>query len=328
MKVVITGGGGFLGNQLAKALITRGCLVAPSGEPEPIDELLLVDIGFPEAATRGLPEHVRTMTADAGDPAVLRELIDRDDLSVFHLASMVSGECEVRFDDALRTNLDGGRHLLEALRNRAGQPRLVFTSSVAVFGGDAMMDPVSDRTKATPQTTYGMTKFMLELLVNDYTRKGFLDGRSARLPTVVIRPGRPNAAASSWASGMFREPIRGEACELPVARDQPHPLIGHRDVIESLIALHEAAPARLGADRNFGLPSHTVTPDQARTVLEKVAGQRGLTLGPLVDRPDPVVRRIVGGWPTATDGSRAIAAGCPAPRTLDRMIEDYLDDFT
>jgi len=144
-----------------------------------------------------------------------------------------------RFDDALRVNLDGGRHVFEAAHPAAGRPRVAFASSIACFGGEAMQDPNTDRTKLTPQTTYGMTKAICELLVNDYSRKGFFDGRSVRLPTVIVRPGKPNAAASSWASGMFREPLNGETCALPIRRDQCQPMTGYRTVIESFIALHE-----------------------------------------------------------------------------------------
>ncbi|MCB1236096.1 MAG: NAD-dependent epimerase/dehydratase family protein, partial [Verrucomicrobiae bacterium] len=183
MKILITGGGGFLGNRLARALRERGRLIGPSGEAEPIDEIALFDAHFSEASQQGLVGDHTLLSRDIGDRDAVFDAVDCDDIAVFHLASMVSGECEVRFDDALRVNLDGGRHLLEALRARAGRPRIVFASSVACFGGEAMDNVVSDRTKRTPQTTYGMTKTILELLINDYSRKGFLDGRSARLPT-------------------------------------------------------------------------------------------------------------------------------------------------
>lgn len=327
MKVVITGGGGFLGSQLCHALRERGTLTGPSGEQEPIEEILLFDSFFSEETEQGLVDHVTLSNADIGDRDAVYSAIDRDDIAVFHLASMVSGECEQRFDDAIRANLDGMRHLLEALREREGMARIVFASSVAVFGGEAMTDPVSDTTKRTPQTTYGMTKAMGEMLINDYSRKGFLDGRSARLPTIVIRPGKPNAAASSWASGMFREPLNGETCYLPVHRDQLHPLLGYRDCIESFIALHEADPASLGDDRAFGLPSHRVSVSEALTVLEQVASDTGISLGMVLDEPDPRIQAIVDTWPTATDGRRAIRIGVPEPRPLAQIIRDYIADF-
>jgi nucleoside-diphosphate-sugar epimerase len=243
---------------------------------------------------------------------------------------MVSGECEERFDDALRVNLDGGRNLFEAARGLGGGTRLVFASSIACFGGDgpdAMEAPCTDRTKLTPQTTYGMTKAVCELMVNDYTRKGFFDGRSARLPTVIIRPGRPNAAASGWASGMFREPLNGVACPLPVHPDQRHPVTGYRTAVESLIALHELPPESLGSDRAVGLPAMSVTPRLAEAALREVARERGLTLGAIEERPDPRIQGIVDRWPVAVDGARSLALGFPPVPPLPIIIRQYLEDF-
>lgn len=332
MKVVITGGGGFLGSQLALKLIERGNLIGPSGDPEPIDSITLFDARFaPQIEAmrteEGAAIDLNLSTGDMGDRDAVFSAIDRDDIAVFHLASMVSGECEQRFDDALRANLDGGRYLLEALREREGRPRLVFASSVAAFGGEVMPDCVTDSTKRTPQTTYGMTKVIGELMINDYSRKGFLDGRSARLPTIIIRPGKPNAAASSWASGMFREPLNGEPCYLPVHRDQCHPVLGYRDVIDSFIALHEADHALLGDDRAFGLPSHRISVAEALTVMEQVAAEFGIQPGLVIDDPNPVIQGIVDTWPTATDGARAIKLGVPAPKPLKDVVRDFVRDF-
>ena len=190
-----------------------------------------------------------------------------------------------------------------------------------------MPTPVSDLAKQTPQTTYGMTKVMCELMLNDHTRKGHFDGRSARLPTVIIRPGKPNAAASSWASGMFREPLNGETCDLPVRRDQPHPMTGFRTVIESFIALHEVPEQRLGDDRAYGLPAHQVTPALAETVLSELAGEKKLALGQVADAFDSRIQAIVDNWPTAVDGSRAVTLGLPEPPPLKQIVEQYLEVF-
>jgi len=227
----------------------------------------------------------------------------------------------------LRVNLDGGRNVFEAARAAAGKPRVVFASSIATYGGEAMIEENHDRTKLTPRTTYGMTKAICELLVNDHSRKGHFDGRSARLPTVIIRPGKPNAAASSWASGMFREPLSGIDCPLPVRRNQCHPMTGYRTVIDSLIALHEVPEAKLSDDRGYVLPAHRVTPEAADAVLKEVARERGLKLGKIVDAFDARIQGIVDNWPVAVDGSRAAALGIPQPPALKRIVEEYVEDY-
>ncbi len=328
MKVLITGGGGFIGSQLAKRLSEKGSLVGPSGEQEEIDSIVLFDAHFSPAIQQGLIPHLTLLNGDLTDRDSVFAAIDRDDIAVFHLAAMVSGECELRFDDALAVNLDGSRHVLEAMRAREGSPRVVFASSVGSYGGEDMPDTVGDLTKQTPRTTYGMTKVIGELMINDYSRKGFIDGRSARLPTIIIRPGKPNAAASSWASGMFREPLNGETCYLPVRRDQYHPMLGYRDVVDSFIALHEADPELIGSDRAFGLPSHRISVAEGLTMLEQVAEERSITLGIVIDEFDPVIQGIVDTWPTATDGSRALKLGVPEPKSVKDIIRDYIDDFT
>ena len=325
MKVIITGGGGFLGSQLCQKLLQRGELTGPWGKPERIREIVLLDAAFHRPA--GDPR-VRQVKGDIGDRAtVLAAVGDDAATSIFHLASMVSGECEERFDDALRVNLDGGRNVFEAARAAAGRPRVVFASSIACYGGEAMADPNTDRTKLTPRTTYGMTKAICELMVNDYSRKGFFDGRSARLPTVIVRPGKPNAAASSWASGMFREPLNGETCALPVRRDQCHPMTSYRTVIDSFIALHEVPESKLADDRGYVLPAHRVTPKLAEAVVREVAAERGITAGLITDAFDARIQGIVSNWPVSVDGARAVALGLPQPPPLKTIVEQYLEDF-
>ena len=325
MKVIITGGGGFLGSQLATALLKRGELIGPSDGREPIEKIVLIDARFPVTQN---DLRVQQIVGDISERDVIDSaIVGTANFCIFHLASMVSGECEERYDDALRVNLAGGWNVFEAARAAKGRPRVVFASSIASFGGTAMPTPVSDLAKQTPQTTYGMTKVMCELMLNDHTRKGHFDGRSARLPTVIIRPGKPTAAASSWASGMFREPLNGETCDLPVRRDQPHPMTGFRTVVESFIALHEVPEERLGDDRAYGLPAHQVTPALAETVLSELAGEKKLALGQVADAFDPRIQAIVDNWPTAVDGSRAVTLGLPEPPPLKQIVEQYLEVF-
>lgn len=319
MKIIITGGGGFLGSQLAQKLLERGTWNGGA-----ITEMVLLDAFFRDEASDA---RVKQIKGDIGDRATVFAATGGQFDVIFHLASMVSGECEERFDDALRVNLDGGRNVFEAARAAEGRPRVVFASSVACYGGLDMSQMMSDTTKQLPQTTYGMTKAMCEMMVNDHTRKGHFDGRSVRLPTVIVRPGKPNAAASSWASGMFREPLNGEPCLLPIHREQAHPMTGYRTVIESFIALSEVPEEKLGRDRAYVLPAHRVTPQMAEKVITQVAAERGIKLGPIVDAFDVRIQSIVDQWPQQVDGSRAVEIGIPRPPELKVIVEQYVEDF-
>ncbi|WP_299394144.1 D-erythronate dehydrogenase [Pelagibius sp.] len=325
MKVVITGGAGFIGLRLAQALLQRGSLTAPDGAAADIDSLLLFDVATPPERPEWADERVVFQSGDISDAATVAGLIDRDDISVFHLASVVSGGGEKDFDLALRVNLYGGLNVFEALRARDGLPRLVFASSIAVFGGAGMPTVVGDSVKQTPQTTYGMTKSVCELLVNDYTRKGFFDGRSARLPTVIVRPGKPNQAASSFVSGLFREPLNGELCKIPVAAETVMPVLSYRSIVEGFIALHEADATALGDDRAFSLPSFTVTVAEMIESLKRVAADR--TLGEIVFEPDPFIEQIVAGWPKDASHERATALGLPKDASLDAIVAAYIEDY-
>lgn len=325
MKVLITGGAGFIGYRLAQKLIERGKLTAPSGKTEPIDEITLFDIG--EAAeiedTGGIK--ITRIAGDISDRATVTGLIDRDDMSIFHLASVVSGGGEKDFDLAMRVNLDGAINVFEGARARAGQPRVIMTSSIAVFGGPHMPEVVGDTIKQGPQTTYGVTKAIGELMANDYTRKGFLDGRCARLPTVIIRPGKPNAAASSFVSGVFREPLNGEDFKLPVSADTMMQVTGYRSIVDGLIHLHELDGDDLGIDRAIMLRGHTVSAQDMIDALHRVAGDR--TLGAITVEPDPFIVAICKTWPRDASYERAEALGFPCDSGLDEVIQYFIEDY-
>lgn len=322
MRVLITGGGGFLGRTLARRLLDRGSLTGATGQPEPIDSLVLFDVAHPPDGSTD--PRVERVTGDVADTGLVGSVIDRDDVAVFHLASMVSAGCEADFDGALDVNLGGIRAVLQACRGRSSKPRLVFTSSMAAFGGDAVAGVCSDSTKLTPETTYGMTKAIGELLINDYTRKGFLDGRSARLPTVVVRPGRPNAAASSWVSGIFREPLAGEEAVVPVDPTIRVPISGYRTVVENLIRLHEADGKALGVDRGLNLPSIAVTAEEMLAGLRAAADR---PLGPVTFQEDPLVARIFAGWAQEASSERATALGLAADEGVEPIVTAYIEDF-
>ena len=325
MKVVITGGTGFIGMRLARRLLQRGELTGPSGRPEPIDRLTLFDRALPDRPPEGFDGRVEFVAGDIGDRETVFALVDRDDVSVFHLASVVSGGGERDFDLALRVNLHGGLHIFEACRARSSAPRLVFASSIAVFGGAAMPPQVGDSTKQTPLTTYGMTKAVCELLINDYSRKGFFDGRSARLPTVIIRPGKPNAAASSFVSGVFREPLDGVDFVLPVRPEIVMPVLGYRAIIDGIVRLHELPAERLGDDRAVGLPSLTVSAQDMIDALQRVAAHRDL--GAITVEPDPFIEAICSSWAQDAVFDRALSLGLTREDSLDEIVRYYIEDY-
>ena len=314
MRVVVTGGTGFIGRGLARRLLAAGWI-----RGEEISEVVLFDRPDGEGV-----EGARIAHGDIGDREQVAALVGRDDVVVFHLASVLSGEGERDFDLAMRVNLDGGRNVLEACRANGTRPRLVFASTIAAFGGSAMPETVTDATKPTPQTTYGTTKAACELLVNDYTRKGFLDGISARLPTVIIRPGAPNAAASSFASAVFREPLAGIDYVLPVGLETRIPVIGERTVVDGLARIAEVDGAELGDDRGLNLPGISVTVAEMVESVRRVGAER--RLGAIEVAPDPEIEAIVRTWARRSSAERALALGLQEDEGLDAVVRGYLED--
>ncbi len=327
MHILITGGTGFIGQRLALELLRRNGLEFEDRNAATIERIVLADSQQPAKLAAGLEanDRVAIRLGDVADPDYVASLFAQPVDAVFHLASIVSFHGEQDFDLAYRVNLDGARLLFDALRRQQNGARLVFASSIAAFGGDAMPATVSDLTKLTPTTSYGTTKAICELLVNDYSRKGFFDGRSARLPTVIVRPGKPNKAASSFASGLYREPLAGEPCIIPVEPDQPMPVIGYRAVVGGLIRLAELPAEKLGSDRGVGLPALNPRVDEMVAALKHATGERfdGLHRFEL----DPAIAAICRGWPVAVDGARGLELGLPLEQDLEEIVRYYIEDY-
>ncbi len=321
MKILITGGGGFVGSRLASALLARGHLGGKA-----IQTLVLADQVAPRAELLADARVQARTGALLGQCASFRE--EAFD-GVFHLASAVSGECEADFELGLRSNLDSTRALLDALRLNpsAHVPRFVFSSSVAVFGPDAsvpMPKVVADDTLPAPQTSYGTQKLICEHMVSDYTRKGYIDGRSARLMTVTVRPGRPNGAASSFFSGIIREPLAGEEAILPVDPSVSHPVSSPAHTVEGLIRVFEASRDELGGRLALNLPSINVRVSEMLDALESVAGKAVRARVRAVR--DERIAGIVANWPTGASAARAARLGLKAPANFAEIVRQYIDD--
>jgi nucleoside-diphosphate-sugar epimerase len=301
----------MLGTELARRLrATR-----------PQDELLLLDMPAALAPPDDLAD-VTVLRGDIRDAGLLATALDSPEVAIVHLASVVSGGAERDFDAALEVNLDGGRALVQACRAHGTAPRLVFTSSLAVFGGELALGPVDDGTRPTPSTTYGATKAMLELLFADATRKGFLDARSARPPTVIVRPGAPNAAASGFASAVVREPLAGRPTTLPVGLDLPTVVIGVDTAVGCLARLLEVDGDALGSGRALNLPGLVVTSGELLAALHGLVDED--SLAPITVAVDPAVDAMVRSWPTGWSSSRADALGLPRDEDAAGIVRAYL----
>jgi D-erythronate 2-dehydrogenase len=323
MNLLITGGAGFVGARLARALLARGQLGGRT-----IERLHLADQAPPRPELAA-DTRVVTHTGRLFDQCEALAALPLD--GVFHLASAVSGECEADFDLGLRSNLDTTRALLDALRQRAqrGAPpvRFVFSSSIAVFGPDAAVPLpqfVSDDTLPAPQTSYGTQKLVCEHLVADYTRKGYIDGRAVRLMTVTVRPGRPNGAASSFFSGIIREPLAGEAAICPVPAETAHPVSSPARTVEGLIAVYEASREQFLGRMAMNLPALNVTVGQMLDALEQVAG--AAVRARVRFEPDARIAGIVAGWPRAARWPRAAALGLAPDPDFASVIRQYIAD--
>ena len=300
VKTLIIGAAGMLGRKLAAAL--------------PRDGLILHDV---------VPFEGASVVSDLSAPGEAEKLIARRPEVIFHLAAIVSGEAEADFEKGYRVNLDGTRALFEAIRKEGYKPRVVFTSSIAVFGAP-FPEAIGDEFLNAPLTSYGTQKAIGELLLSDYSRRGFFDGVGLRLPTICVRPGKPNKAASGFFSGIIREPLAGQEAVLPVPESVRHWFASPRAAIGFLLHAAKIDTAQLGARRNLSMPGISATVGEQIAALRKVAGEKAARL--IRREPDPTIMRIVEGWPRNFDPKRALALGFRADSSFEQIIRIHIED--
>jgi nucleoside-diphosphate-sugar epimerase len=322
MRVVITGGCGFVGRKLAARLLAEGEAVGPDGARGRLDELVLFDMIEPQPPLPSDPR-LQIATGDIADPATVEALITQATTSVIHLAAVVSAAAEADLDLGLRVNLDGTRTVLEACRRLGRPPRLLFASSLAVYGGEPPL-AVSERTPPAPRTSYGAQKAAGELLVADYSRRGLIDGRSVRLPTIVVRPGRPNKAASTFASSILREPLVGLAANCPVTPDTRMVILSPRRLVDCLMTVHDLPTARLSLERTVLLPGINPTVGEMVEALGRAGGKAAVDR--ITWKHDPHIQKIVNGWPSSMVADRAGSLGLAADRSIDEVIAAFIAD--
>jgi len=320
MKVLITGGAGFLGRRLAARLLQRGTLKNAELREEKIDQITLFDVvpalGFDDP-------RIKVVTADVNDADALSKVLDEETTSVFHLAAIVSRQAEDDFDLGLSVNIDASRQLFEICRKVGHNPKLVFASSLAVYGG-ALPEVVQDDTVLQPKTSFGVQKAIIELLLSDYRRKGFIDGRVLRLPTIAVRPGKPNKAASSFTSSIIREPLNNVKAVCPVTQDMKLWLMSPRQAIDCLIHGHNLGAEAFGQRHVLNLPGVTVSVLEMIEVLGKIAGEPATRL--IRWEPDPAIQRIIQTWPTRWDMSRAHMLGFKGDQDFESIVRAFIKD--
>ncbi|MGE0423771.1 MAG: D-erythronate dehydrogenase [Reyranellaceae bacterium] len=316
MKIVITGGAGFLGKKLARKILEGSTLGG-----QPVSELLLFDVV--KASGPGLDDpRVVALDGDIANFATVQSIVQGAS-TVFHFAAVVSAGAEADFDLGYRVNLDGARNVLEACRALGTNPRVIFTSSLAAYGGD-LPRAVTDDTPLTPQTSYGAQKAMGEFLVRDYTRKGFVRGTAIRLPTICVRTGRPNKAASTWASSIVREPLTGIDVVCPVTPDTPMVVLSPRRTVEAFLRAHDLDPDTFGPGRTLLLNGIRVSAAELEAAMKRNAGNR--KLGKVSWEHDPAIQKIVDGWPGDIDAARARKLGFEIDRDLDEVVRNFIAD--
>jgi nucleoside-diphosphate-sugar epimerase len=310
-KVLIIGAAGMIGRKLTDRLAKDGGL----------DELLLHDVVA--ATSPSAPFKVHSVVSDLSAPGEAEKLVAGKPDVIFHLAAIVSGEAEADFDKGYRINLDGTRLLFEAIRKANYKPRVVFTSSIAVFGSP-FPDAIGDEFLNAPLTSYGTQKAIDELLLADYSRRGIFDGIGIRLPTICVRPGKPNKAASGFFSGIIREPLAGQEAVLPVPETVRHWFASPRAAIDFLVQAAEIDTELLGTRRNLSMPGLSATVAEQIKSLRRVAGEKAARL--IRREPDQTIMRIVEGWPRNFDARRALSLGFRADASFDDIIRIHLED--
>ncbi|WP_116134360.1 D-erythronate dehydrogenase [Tropicimonas sp. IMCC34043] len=314
MRVVVTGGAGFLGSRLIEALLTGGGLPG-KGAVESI-------LSFDRVACPVKDPRVESRIGSIDDPDCVAAALSGEVDVVYHLAAVLSGQSEAEFETGLHINVDATRLLLEACRKLPRPPRFILTSSLAVFGGP-MPEVVPETLAPMPQSSYGVGKAIGELLVCEYSRKGFVDGIVCRLPTIAVRPGKPNSAASSFVSGIIREPLNGEDSACPVPLDTRLWISSPETAIANLVLAGGIEGARLGINRVLNLPGITVTAAEMLDSLTRLAGQAARDRVALTS--DPKVIDIVCSWPGAFDVARPVALGFVADTAFDAVVRQYMD---
>lgn len=317
--VAITGGAGFIGRRVGETLAARGTILDAAGNSQKITEIRLIDVVPAANLTHPL---LKSIVVPGLDPYPLAAAIDKQTTAVFHLAAIVSGGAEADFDLGWRVNVDGTRTLLELLRALGSKPRVVYTSSVAAFGGD-MPKKIPDDFAPRPMTSYGAQKVIGELMVADFSRKGFIDGRSLRLPTIVVRPGKPNAAASSFFSGIIREPTAGQEAILPVPAETTSCwLLSPDRVVAELIRAMDLDQATWGSPAALNLNGLSITVADMLAALERVAGPKARAL--VKYQHDPVIAKIVAGWAYDFEPTRAEKLGFQPDPDFDSIVKAHM----
>jgi len=323
MHVMVTGAAGMIGRKLIARLVKDGGLRVGAQGVKPIDKFTLTDVVAPEKPA-GFAGKVELVTGDMAVPGAAEKLIAERPEAIFHLAGVVSGEAEIDFDKGYHVNLDGTRALLEAIRHAEGyHPKFIFTSSIAVYGAPFPY-AIPDDFHLTPLTSYGTQKAISELLLADYNRRGFLDGVGIRLPTICVRPGKPNKAASGFFSGIIREPLAGQEAILPVADTVRHTHASPRAAVGFLLHAATLTREQLGPRINLAMPGVCCTVAEQIDSLTRIAGPK--VAARIKRQPDDLVMRIVAGWSERIDAERAAELGFKAEQNFDEIVHAHIED--